>query len=69
MIVIDNVKLLNQGQKHCVICEQEKSEGIHLFEYFICEKCERQIVITEPNDVYYHYYLKKMKKIKLPTIN
>ncbi|WP_209125701.1 sigma factor G inhibitor Gin [Alkalihalobacillus sp. BA299] len=69
VVVIENVNVLNKSKKQCVICEQKKSEGIHLFEHFICEDCERQIVITDPNDLYYHYYLKKLRKIKLPTNN
>ncbi len=69
VIVIEDVKVTNKGHKQCVICDQEKSEGIHLVEQFICEDCERQIVLTDPDDMYYHYYLKKMRKVRIPTVN
>nr|WP_096203276.1 sigma factor G inhibitor Gin [Bacillus sp. FJAT-45350] len=51
----------------CLVCEEKKTSGIHLFEHFICECCERKMVLTDTNDEYYHYYLKKLRKIKLPT--
>ncbi len=53
--------------KDCLICEEKKQIGIHLFEHFICESCERKMVLTETNDIFYRYYLEKLKKIKLPT--
>ncbi|MBU5223216.1 sigma factor G inhibitor Gin, partial [Vibrio cholerae] len=31
----------------CLICEEYKLEGIHLFESFICMDCEREIVNTK----------------------
>lgn len=53
-----------EESKKCLICECEKSEGIHLLNYFICEQCEYDIVHTEVNEKGYRYYLDRLKKIR-----
>ena len=52
----------------CVICEQSKYRGIHLYTRFICTECERDMIQTETNDPKYHYYLSKLKKVTTPEI-
>ena len=47
----------------CMICEEEKEEGIHLNNLFMCMECERNMVYTQPREEKYHYYLKKLKRI------
>lgn len=47
----------------CIICEQQKQQGIHLYTSFICEDCEKDIVITETDDPKYHYYIQQLKAI------
>ncbi|WP_078556436.1 sigma factor G inhibitor Gin [Bacillus alkalicellulosilyticus] len=53
-------------KKECVVCNQSKIDGIHLFDHFICVTCEREMVKTDPTDEYYHYYLEKLRKIRIP---
>jgi hypothetical protein len=52
----------------CIICEEMKYKGIHLYTRFICTDCEKDILQTETDDPKYHYYLKKLKKITTPEI-
>lgn len=57
-----------QHGETCVICEQTKWKGIHLYTSFICTDCEKSIIATETNDPQYKFYLKKLKKINTPEI-
>ena len=41
----------------CVICEEQKDKGIHLYTSFICTKCEQDIIMTDTNDPKYKYFL------------
>ncbi|MFT4415956.1 sigma factor G inhibitor Gin [Fredinandcohnia humi] len=52
----------------CIICEQEKNRGIHLYTRFICLDCEKDMIHTETNDPKYQYYLSKLKKVTTPEI-
>jgi hypothetical protein len=52
----------------CVVCEQVKLKGIHLYTSFICVECEHNLIHTETNDPKYKYYLKQLKKISTPEI-
>jgi len=54
--------------EHCVMCEEEKEIGIHLYKLFICSACERKMLQTEPHEETYHYYLKKLKNMNQPRI-
>ena len=56
------------GGETCVICEQEKSTGIHLYTSFICTECERKIISTDTSDPQYKFYIKQLKKINTPKI-
>ena len=52
----------------CVICENLKPKGIHLYTSFICTECENDLIQTETNDPKYKYFLKQLKKITTPEI-
>ena len=52
------------GEK-CLICEQNKLEGIHLFQSFICLECEREIINTKTNDPKYQYFVYQMAKVRI----
>lgn len=64
------VEMMSKPMMHerCVICEEEKELGIHLYKLFICSECERNMVHTEPREAKYHYYLKKLKNMNQPTL-
>ncbi|QXE01764.1 sigma factor G inhibitor Gin [Terribacillus sp. DMT04] len=53
----------------CGICDQEKKEGIQLYRLFICRECEQKIVHTEPKDVQYHYFVKKLRNLNQMTFH
>ena len=57
-----------QLEEQCVICDEHKGKGIHLYTSFICMDCERDIIITDTSDPKYKYYLSKLKKITTPEI-
>lgn len=53
----------------CMICYEEKQEGIHIWNQFLCTDCERDIVATEVEDAKYMYYVERMKRIWLDAIS
>jgi len=57
-----------QTAEICVICDEHKGRGIHLYTSFLCVDCERDIILTDTNDPKYKYYLKRLKKITTPEI-
>lgn len=52
----------------CVICEEEKTQGIHLYTLFICTTCEYNIIHTEVREEKYRYYVQKLKNMNQPTL-
>ncbi|WP_232735671.1 sigma factor G inhibitor Gin [Alteribacter populi] len=50
--------------QECLICKEEKRQGIHLLEYFICKSCEQDIVTTDTDDQRYDDYLYQLRKIR-----
>lgn len=52
----------------CVICEQSKWKGIHLYTSFICTECEQNIIATNTYDPHYKFYLKQLRKINAPEL-
>jgi hypothetical protein len=47
----------------CIICEQPKEKGIHLYTKFICCDCEKDMIQTDTDNPKYRFYLKQLKKI------
>ena len=47
----------------CIVCEHVKLEGIHLFDSFICEECETDVINSETTDENYNFYVKQLKKL------
>jgi hypothetical protein len=58
----------NHLEETCVICEDLKPIGIHLYTSFICTDCEYDLIRTGTNDPKYKYFLKQLKKITNPEI-
>lgn len=54
--------------ERCVICEENKAEGIHLYTSFICEQCEYNIIHTEVREAKYRYYIEKLKNMNHSTL-
>ena len=55
-------------EETCVICENHKPKGIHLYTSFICTECENDLIQTETNDPKYKYFLKQLRKVTNPEI-
>jgi hypothetical protein len=58
----------NQFGETCVICEQLKPKGIHLYTSFICTECERELIHARTSDSRYKFFLEQLKKITTPEI-
>lgn len=52
----------------CIVCEEKKERGIHLYTEFICTDCEKDMLQTDTEDPKYRFYLQKLKKITIPKI-
>lgn len=52
----------------CIICEERKEKGIHLYTEFICTGCEKEMLQTDTADPKYSFYLQQLKKITIPKI-
>lgn len=52
----------------CVVCEQTKATGIHLYTSFICTECESVMINTDTSDPKYKYYVEKLRKVTNPEI-
>ncbi|AWB46727.1 inhibitor of sigma-G Gin [Paenibacillus sp. CAA11] len=50
-------------QDTCIICGQQKKDGIFIVSEFICEGCEAEMVHTDVKDEKYHYFVHRMKQI------
>jgi len=48
----------------CIVCEQPKERGIHLYTKFICCDCEKEIIQTETDNPKYLFYLEKLRKVR-----
>ncbi|WP_425450978.1 sigma factor G inhibitor Gin [Saliterribacillus persicus] len=57
----------NTLQEKCVICEENKASGIHIYHCFVCFSCERKIVSTDVNDPNYSFYVEKLKALNHMT--
>ncbi|WP_282597735.1 sigma factor G inhibitor Gin [Bacillus sp. REN3] len=58
----------NQAGGTCVICEQTKMVGIHLYTSFVCAECESSMINTDTSDPKYKYYVEKLRKVTKPGI-
>ena len=52
----------------CVVCDEHKRKGIHLYTAYICSDCEEDMVQTDTKDPKYKYYIDRLKKITTPEI-
>lgn len=56
---------LHSTGEMCLICEENKQNGIHILHQYICMDCEEKIVSADTTDEYYHHYLNQLRKLKL----
>ncbi|TDF91619.1 inhibitor of sigma-G Gin [Paenibacillus piri] len=48
---------------NCIICGQNKEQGIIIISEFICEDCEHEMVQTDVMDAKYPFFILQMKQI------
>ena len=53
----------------CIICNEQKEQGMKICEQWICCDCEREIVRTDVSDVRYQFFVEAMKKIWLSALS
>ncbi|WP_134702230.1 sigma factor G inhibitor Gin [Ammoniphilus sp. YIM 78166] len=49
--------------KCCVVCGETEREGISIWNSFICQPCEQEMVQTDALDAKYPFFIEKMKSI------
>ncbi|MFD2611577.1 sigma factor G inhibitor Gin [Paenibacillus gansuensis] len=47
----------------CIICGEQKAEGIHIVSEFICDACETEMVRTDVKDEKYPFFIHQLKQI------
>ncbi|NMD72168.1 sigma factor G inhibitor Gin [Bacillus sp. DNRA2] len=57
-----------QVGKKCVICQENKMKGIHLYTSYICTDCETDLIRTETDDPKYKFFIQQLKKATSPEI-
>ncbi|WP_349773503.1 sigma factor G inhibitor Gin [Alkalihalophilus marmarensis] len=55
------------GEK-CICCQGARTEGIRIFDSFICLKCEEGIVDVESNEEPYGHFITALRGIS-PSVN
>ncbi|WP_237690988.1 sigma factor G inhibitor Gin [Paenibacillus caui] len=60
---IEQMDSEEQEANTCIICGQQKSQGITIVSEFICEDCETEMVRTDVKDDKYDYFIHRMKQI------
>ncbi|WP_270167043.1 sigma factor G inhibitor Gin [Paenibacillus sp. SYP-B4298] len=52
-------------QTCCIVCNQEKDEGIFIMSEFICDACEAEMVRTDVRDAKYPFFIHQLRRIWL----
>ena len=47
----------------CIICEQQRKEGIVICGQLICEQCEQEMLHTDVLDEKYPFFITQMKRV------
>lgn len=49
--------------KTCIVCGQQKTEGITVVTAFICHSCESEMVQTKVEDERYPFFVRQLKQL------
>ncbi|MCG6197997.1 sigma factor G inhibitor Gin, partial [Anoxybacillus sp. LAT_38] len=49
----------------CIVCEEERTDGLAICEQFICQHCEQEMVNTDVQDKKYTFFIHQMRRIWL----
>ena len=53
----------SRAERHCIVCNQAKTDGIVIVDHFICANCEQEIVQTDVKDAKYSFYIHQLKRL------
>jgi uncharacterized protein (DUF983 family) len=65
---MDTVAVQKTTTEKCIVCDEMKLVGIHLFSSFVCSDCEKDMVNTDTSDPKYKYYVDRLKSVTKPEI-
>jgi len=51
--------------KRCIVCGEERMNGIAIWQQFICQPCEQEMVNTDVSDEKYPFFIHQMRQIWL----
>ncbi|TYP67969.1 sigma factor G inhibitor Gin [Paenibacillus methanolicus] len=51
------------GERLCIVCGQEKMNGICIVSEFICDACETEMVRTDVQDAKYPFFIHQLKRL------
>ncbi|WP_226671302.1 sigma factor G inhibitor Gin [Metabacillus litoralis] len=66
--ILNSTSLARSKGETCIICDKEKTIGIHLYTSFICVECENEITSTQTSDEKYKFFLEKLRRVKNPPL-
>ncbi len=52
----------------CIVCNEVKNLGIHLYTSFICTECELEMLHTDTSNPNYKFFVQRLKKVNTPQI-
>lgn len=52
-----------EQMEQCIICEEEKKDGIEVWGQFICHDCEQEMVKTDVGDRRYRFFIHRLRKL------
>ncbi|MFD1021120.1 sigma factor G inhibitor Gin [Thalassobacillus hwangdonensis] len=56
-------------KSRCGVCNEVKDDGIHIYQLYICESCEKEMLTTDPGDARYQFFIEKLKTISKSVIH
>jgi hypothetical protein len=56
---------MNDTNKACFVCGLHHNEGMVIFEEFLCEPCQNEMIRTDVKDERYPFFVQQMKQIWL----
>ncbi|MFM1655422.1 sigma factor G inhibitor Gin [Brevibacillus sp. B_LB10_24] len=56
---------MDRPLQRCIVCGEERTVGIAIWDQFICHPCEQEMVKTDVLDEKYPFFIKQMRRIWL----
>lgn len=56
---------MNAYGKACFVCGRDQGEGMLIFDQFLCDPCEREMIRTDVQDERYPFFVQQMKQLWL----